>query len=371
MKLNIGSKIAELRKENGVTQEQLAGAVGVSIAAVSKWECASAYPDITLLPAISSFFKVSVDALLDHQVDSTNVQEYRERLRELGKASDYHAGLPLAEEALKKYPNDFEILTHIGQFTLLEGTSGSNADRKGTVEKAIDYFYRSLAVKPSDSPAKKETIMHNIAYAYGSIREYEKAISVLEEINVNGCFDREIAYNLKGSGKISEAKSKLQEYLFGIAFGFGMLTSTLADCYREENNLQYVVDLRKFHAQFLQSFTHDTPNYCDSICVWSFHELAKAQMEIGDTDGMWASLDKCVYHAVRFDHKPSYAMASVKFMDGSASWLGNNSSQNACRGAIKYLKADFPQFQDDPRMIGFLQELEEAATDKRSAGVWK
>jgi len=370
MKLNIGSKIAELRKENGVTQEQLAGAVGVSIAAVSKWECSSAYPDITLLPAISSFFKVSVDALLDHQVDSTNVQEYRDKLEEFVKNSDYQAGLPLAEEALKKYPNDFRILYFMAGLTSNEA-SGNSPDRKGTVEKAIEYYNRALAVRPPDSPTKKEAIMRSIAFDYGSIGEYDKAISILEEINVNGCFDREIAYNLKESGNISGAKSKLQEYLFDIAFGFGMLTSTLADCYREENNLQYVVDLRKFHTQFLQSFTHDTPNYCDSICVWSFHELAKVQMEIGDTDGVWASLEKCVYHAVRFDQNPSYAMASVKFMDGSKNWLGNNSSQNACRGAIKYLKADFPQFQDDSRMIGFIQELEAAATDKRSTGVWK
>jgi len=370
MKLNIGSKIAELRKENGVTQEQLAGAVGVSIAAVSKWECASAYPDITLLPAISSFFKVSVDALLDHKVDSTNVQEYRDKLEELAKVMDYQAGLPLAEEALKKYPNDFRILYFMAGFTSF-GASGDCPDRKSTVEKAIEYYNRALAVRPPDSPTRKEAIMRNIAFDYGSIGEYDKAIAILEEVNVNGCFDPDIAFHLKESGKLSEAKSKMQHYLFNIAFGFGMITGTLADCYRAENNLRYVVDLEKFQAQFLENFTHDTPNYCDLICVWSFHDLAKAQAEIGDLDGMWASLEKCVYHAVRFDQNPSYAVDSVKYMDGSKDWLGNTSLQNACRGEIKALKADFPQFQDDSRMIGFIQELEAAATDKRSTGVWK
>ena len=38
MELSIGKVIFELRKKNGVTQEQLANAVGVSVPAVSKWE---------------------------------------------------------------------------------------------------------------------------------------------------------------------------------------------------------------------------------------------------------------------------------------------------------------------------------------------
>ena len=48
MELKIGSKIAELRKAKGMTQEQLALALGISAPAVSKWETDNSYPDITL-----------------------------------------------------------------------------------------------------------------------------------------------------------------------------------------------------------------------------------------------------------------------------------------------------------------------------------
>ncbi|EKN40768.1 putative DNA-binding protein [Clostridium botulinum CFSAN001627] len=54
-KLSIGEVIYRLRKEKGITQEQLANFIGVSTAAVSKWESETSYPDITLLPVIAIF----------------------------------------------------------------------------------------------------------------------------------------------------------------------------------------------------------------------------------------------------------------------------------------------------------------------------
>ena len=63
--MNIGNKIKELRKQRGVTQEQLADSMGVSFQAVSKWENNIALPDITLAPALASYFGVSMDELFD------------------------------------------------------------------------------------------------------------------------------------------------------------------------------------------------------------------------------------------------------------------------------------------------------------------
>lgn len=56
----ISENIARLRKQAGVTQEELATAVGVSPQAVSKWECGG-LPDVTLIPAIAAFLHVSTD----------------------------------------------------------------------------------------------------------------------------------------------------------------------------------------------------------------------------------------------------------------------------------------------------------------------
>lgn len=62
--LNIGKNIAALRKEKNMTQEDLAGALGVSAQAVSKWENENSCPDISLLTQIADLFGVTVDELL-------------------------------------------------------------------------------------------------------------------------------------------------------------------------------------------------------------------------------------------------------------------------------------------------------------------
>jgi len=61
--LPIGQNIKKLREEEGVTQQQLADALGVTFQAVSKWECGATAPDVAMLPEIAEFFGVSVDDL--------------------------------------------------------------------------------------------------------------------------------------------------------------------------------------------------------------------------------------------------------------------------------------------------------------------
>ena len=57
-------KLQTLRKEKGLTQEELAAELFVSRTAVSKWESGRGYPSIDSLKAISGFYGVTIDALL-------------------------------------------------------------------------------------------------------------------------------------------------------------------------------------------------------------------------------------------------------------------------------------------------------------------
>ena len=57
-------KLKELRKNRGLTQEELAEALYVSRTAISKWESGRGYPSIDSLKEISSYFSVSIDDLL-------------------------------------------------------------------------------------------------------------------------------------------------------------------------------------------------------------------------------------------------------------------------------------------------------------------
>ena len=65
MDMTIGKRIAALRKEKGLTQEELASHMGVSPQAVSKWENDQTCPDISALPKLARLLGVSVDELLE------------------------------------------------------------------------------------------------------------------------------------------------------------------------------------------------------------------------------------------------------------------------------------------------------------------
>ena len=62
--MEFNEKLQEMRKQRGLTQEELAQALFVSRTAISKWESGRGYPNIDSLKAIAKFFDVTVDALL-------------------------------------------------------------------------------------------------------------------------------------------------------------------------------------------------------------------------------------------------------------------------------------------------------------------
>ena len=63
--IKLGEKIKSLRKQKNISQEVFANYLGVSFQAVSKWENETTMPDVTMIPAIASFFGVSTDELFD------------------------------------------------------------------------------------------------------------------------------------------------------------------------------------------------------------------------------------------------------------------------------------------------------------------
>ena len=62
--MEFNKKLQELRKQKGITQEELAQELFVSRTAISKWESGRGYPNIESLKAIAKYFSVTVDELL-------------------------------------------------------------------------------------------------------------------------------------------------------------------------------------------------------------------------------------------------------------------------------------------------------------------
>lgn len=73
--MNLGKKIAELRKKNNFSQEELAEKVGVARQTISKWEIGDTTPDINQVKIISKIFNISIDELVDNDINNVIVEK--------------------------------------------------------------------------------------------------------------------------------------------------------------------------------------------------------------------------------------------------------------------------------------------------------
>ena len=112
MAMKIGEKIKELRKAKNISQEVLAGTLGVTFQAVSKWETGVTAPDVSLIPPLASFFGVSIDELFDYkvwenekEVDAICRRAYKCRYNNPVEAER------ILREGLKQFPANENLLT--------------------------------------------------------------------------------------------------------------------------------------------------------------------------------------------------------------------------------------------------------------------
>lgn len=86
----IGSYLKGLRKEKGLTQEQLAEMIGVSDRTVSRWENAYNIPDLSILIQIADFYDVEIKEILDGEsMEGTMDKELKETLTKVADYSKY------------------------------------------------------------------------------------------------------------------------------------------------------------------------------------------------------------------------------------------------------------------------------------------
>lgn len=196
--MNIGNKIRELRKQRGITQEQLAESIGISFQAVSKWENNIALPDITLVPVLASYFGVSMDELFDF-----NLKEIEHAVRIITeKAYQYRESNPaesrrILEEGLKKYPENDILLNNLLY--------------------VLDYSVRpdetiaiaSKLIEKTNQNDVKYDALRFLAYAYkakGDLESAEAAIEQIPEIYFTKLTEK--AYLLSGKAKFEAAEKQ-------------------------------------------------------------------------------------------------------------------------------------------------------------------
>lgn len=97
-----GERLKKLRKEKGLSQEELSTLLETSNANVSNWERNISKPDIDMLSKIANVFKTSTDYLLDiKKEDETKIRRLKYALQEAGIMVDDDLSIKELEKAIK------------------------------------------------------------------------------------------------------------------------------------------------------------------------------------------------------------------------------------------------------------------------------
>lgn len=110
--MSLGKTIRKYRKIKNLTQEEMAGRLGVTAPAVNKWENENSYPDITLLAPIARLLDISLDTLLSFREELT-AEEIKGIVYEVDlklKEKSYEEAFLWAKKKVEEYPNCEELI---------------------------------------------------------------------------------------------------------------------------------------------------------------------------------------------------------------------------------------------------------------------
>ena len=131
MQIKIGDKIRELRRRDGRRQEDLAGALGVTCQAVSRWEANGGYPDMEMIPAISNYFGITIDELFGYHSDrETKIDAILAKIDAFDLKRDGDDGwvdecLRILREGLAEFPGNERLRKRCGKPAGADTTTGA------------------------------------------------------------------------------------------------------------------------------------------------------------------------------------------------------------------------------------------------------
>lgn len=316
MKLNIGSKIHELRKAKGVSQETLAAVLGITGQAVSRWEAGGSYPDMEMIPAVANYFGISIDELFGYSSDrDRKIDAVIERV------NSYHIGgrgddewvdecLAIIREGLIEFPQNERLLITLAE-TLSEAGWRRHKewvyyDGEGFMRHDYDVHrkneYWSEAIKigerlaaSADDSAVATRAALLLVTLYRNLGENDKAVVCAERMPELGhC--REMMLSLAADGKREAAY--LGDLLLKMAsrFSHQLVYALINNVYHFESDMP----IEKIKgALSLFDLLCDDGNYGEyngDLIQLNLY-LSRLQWERGYHDEAFAALDKALEHA--------------------------------------------------------------------------
>lgn len=185
--MDIGKKIYELRKQNHITQEQLANAVGVSTPAVCKWETGVSLPDISLLPPIARMLHTNIDDLLSFQdsLTESTLEEIMKQIIEEAKERGFDSAVELGEKYLKQYPGNEELKLRIAMSpsSIAYVLTGKNLEEDSNYQDLLNRYTIMLEeLASSNTQHIRISAMGALIGRYMASMRFDEAEAMLNKI---------------------------------------------------------------------------------------------------------------------------------------------------------------------------------------------
>ena len=152
------------RQELHLTQEDIAKYVGVSRAAVSKWEKGLSYPDITILPKLATFFNISIDTLLGYkpQMTKEQIEKLYMDFAQKFATQPFEDVMKQLEQVKNEYYSCYPLLLKIVQ--LYVNYSKSTEQHEEVLQSAFDLAERVRMHAPQIHLVQEATAMQGIIH---------------------------------------------------------------------------------------------------------------------------------------------------------------------------------------------------------------
>ena len=214
--LKIGRILVEHRRRRNITQEELAEYIGVSKASVSKWETATTYPDITLLPQLATFFSISIDELVGYepQMTKTDIRKLYTQISHDFSKKPFHEVMEYCREITKKYFSCAPLLFQIGCLYVNHCSFAKTPpETLAVLEEAIDLFIR--VKEESDQVYLINQAVNMEAFCLLKLGREQEVIELLSgSTSLRMASEPLLSQSYKMAGDVEKAKQILQAGIY-------------------------------------------------------------------------------------------------------------------------------------------------------------